>query len=379
MKPLSPLLYTKRNKRKIFASINAVTLAVAFLYILYGFTSSILSMEERAHVLFYKKAASISSFEQKPIDKSLIEDISKNKNVDRIVASNFNYGIRFEIPGASDSAVAVPLRSADVDYFMKAQGIKLIQGNLPKEESQEVAVNKDIAKNRKLKIGDKIGDSINKFDSIPGEYLVVGILDSEALTSILSANDSILPDYKNEEIVLSRSFYVFPKAGKKASMDAYISKVDKTRVVVATEETSNKAFERKLGALKVLDVISILSIIVMVVTVGSTKYAQYINRKEELGLLNALGYNKRNILFRTFKEVVITNAIGFILGIGLGVIMQLFNSKRLWEPLGVRGFLFTTKGFVVAILVPLFTILFSIIPINNLINKLDPIKMIEKN
>lgn len=379
MKPLSPLLYNKRNKKKIFASINAVMVAVCFIWVLYTFTQSILAMVERNAISVYKNAAEVMNYEQKSIDAGLIKDISENKSVDRIIPTVFHYGIAYSVPGVSDRGQAVPLRSLDMDYFMKKEGIRLIQGYLPREGLNEIALNKSIAANRGLKIGDKVGDSVFKYDNLPGEYKIVGILDGEPLISILSANESIFPDYKNEQKALGVSFYVFPRNGKKEAMDSYIAGLPDNKANTFTEDAVNKELYKNLGALRVIDIISILSIIVMVVTVGSSKYAQYINRKEELGLLNAVGYNKGQILSRTFKEVVIVNILGFISGIALGIITSYGLSKGLWEPKGAEGFLFTIKSLTESALIPLFTILFSIIPINNLINKLDPIKMIEKN
>lgn len=378
MKQLSPLLYNRRNKKKILASINAVMVAVCFVWVLYTFTDSILAMVTRNATAIYKNSAAVMRYE-KPIDTSLINEITNNKNVDRIVPTVFKYGISYRIPGSSDIARAVPIRAKDMDYFMKKQGIKLIEGNLPEEGKNEIAINKDIAKNRHVKIGDIVGDGVEKFDSLPGEYKIVGILDSGPTISVLSANESILPGYKNEQTILGGGFYVFPKSGRKAAMDSYIGSLSQSRYDIYTESIVSKDFERDLGSLKVIEVISILAIIVMVITVGSSKYAQYINRKEELGVLNAIGYNKKQILSRTFKEVLIVNVLGFVLGIAMGVIMSYGLARGLWEPVGCKGFLYSAKGLIEGTLVPLFTILFSIIPINNLINKLDPIKMIEKN
>lgn len=379
MKPLSSSLYNKRNKKKIFVSINAVMVAVCFIWVLYTFTQSILVMVNRNATAVYKDSAAIMSYGQKSIDTGIINDISKNENVDRIVPTILKYGIEYSIPGSNDRARAVPIRTEDRDYFMKKLGIKLVEGNLPEEGKNEIAVNKDIAKNRHLKIGDKVGDGVNRFDSIPGVYKITGLLDSEPTISLLSANDSIYPGYKNEQMILKMGFYVFPKDGKKAAMDTYMESLPQSKADISTMSIVSKDFERNLGSLKVIDVISILAIVVMVVTVGSSKYAQYINRKEELGLLNAVGYNKSQILIRTSKEVIIVNLLGFIFGAALGIIMSYVLAGGLWEPVGAKGFLYTTKGFIEGALVPLFTILFSIIPINNLINKLDPIKMIEKN
>jgi putative ABC transport system permease protein len=379
MKPLSPLLYSMRNRKKVFVSIKAVMLAVSFLYILYSFTNSIMDMEMRNGVPIYEKAAVVMNSQGKPIDSSLIKEIKNNENVERVVPTIFNYNIRYKIPGVSDRASAVPIRNSDINYFMEKLGIKLIAGDLPKEGLKEIAINKDIAKNRGVKIGDKVGNNVNQFDTLPGEYEVVGVIDSESLISILSVNNSIYPNYNNEEAAFGTSFYVFSKEGKKAAMDKYISSLPNDKARYEIEKTVKEHAEKASSSLKVMDIIAILSIIVMVINVGSAKYAQYLNRKEELGLLNAIGYNKDQILYKTFKEVVIVNLIGFALGIIGGFIVSYLINKGLWEPSGARGFLYTTKGFVVSVFVPLFTILFSIIPINNLVNKLDPIKMIEKN
>jgi ABC-type antimicrobial peptide transport system permease subunit len=378
MKPLSPILYSIRNKKKIFASINSVMLAVLFLYVLYTFSKTLMEMQRRNHLPIYKNLVSVMSYNQNPIDKKLIKSITSNENVERIIPTIFNYGIRYSILGAADSSIALPIRIADRDYFMKRQGIRLILGELPREGLKEIAINKDIAKNRNIKLGCKVGDSVNKFDDLPGEYVVVGLLESEALISILSVNENIYPNYKDKDYIMGISFYVFPKEGKKAALDKFISSFPKDKVTVTTEAGAFKHFERVSGALKVIDIIAILAIIVMVITVGSSKYVQYINRKEELGLLNAIGYNKNQILGKTLKEVVSINVFGFLLGILLGAIASLGLDKGLWSPRGVTGLLYSSKGFIIAMFVPLFTILFSIIPINSLINKLDPIKMIEK-
>lgn len=379
MKPLSPLLYSKRNKKKVLASINAVTLAVSFLYILYCFSNSIIGMVMRNGIPIYKKAAVVMNCQGKPIDSSIINEIKKNENVERVVPTIFNYHIKFKIPGVSDRASAVPIRKNDINYFMEELDIKLIAGDLPKEGLKEIAINCDIAKNRGVKLGDKVGNNVYQFDDLPGEYEVVGVIDSESLISILSVNDSNYPNYNNEEAAFGTGFYVFSKESKKIAMDKYISNLPNDKVRYEIEKTIIDHAQKASASLKVMDIIAILSIIVMVINVGSAKYAQYLNRKEELGLLNAVGYNKDQILYKAFKEVVIVNLIGFVLGIVGGFIVSYLLNKGLWEPKGARGFLYTTKGFVVSVFVPLFTILFSIIPINNLVNKLDPIKMIEKN
>ncbi|MFA9398349.1 MAG: ABC transporter permease [Clostridiaceae bacterium] len=379
MKAFSPFLYSKRNKRKVFASLNAVIIAVSFLFVLYAFMQSMIFFQERKFLYLYDNIASVSTYGANPIEKEIIEKIKENENVETVIPANRNFSIYYKIPGIIDTSLAIPILEQDRDYFMDKLNIKVLEGRLPKEGLMEIAINKDIAINRKLILGDKVGDSVNKLDNIPGEYEIVGILDDVAVTSIMSVNDRNMPNYKNREELLTRGFYVFPKEDKKEAMDKYISSLEKDKVSITTKEIAVDYFNKSASSTKVIDVIAILSIVVMVLTVGSSKYAQYLNRKEELGVLNALGFNKSQILKRAFNEVVIVNLFGYILGIVLGIILSYLLAKGLWESCGVKGFLYTGKGIVIASFIPLFTILFSIIPINMMINKLDPIKMIEKN
>lgn len=368
MKALSPILYGKRNKSKVFASINSIAIAVMFLFILYNILQSMTNTEYRNSIPKYRNAAEITSYGQDSANDFLIKQINENENIERLISTRFDYTLRITFPGSQDQSVVKPLKKDDVNYFMNKEGIKLVEGRLPKEGTKEIAINKNVAMNRNIKIGDLVGDSINKFDSLPGEYKIVGVLESEAFISIVQANDG---DFN--------SFYAFAKDGKEDSFEKYINSLPKDKLNITTEASAYKHFKSVMGALRVIDIIAILSIVVMVVTVGSSKYAQYYNRKDEFGVLNAIGYNKHFILSKTLKEVSLTNAVGFVIGIVISLIISILMKKFFWNPMGADGCLFTMKGLIVAFFIPMFTILFSIIPINNLINRLDPIRMIEKN
>lgn len=327
----------------------------------------------------YKNAAVIESYGGKPVDDSLIKSIQENENVDKVIPAVLKYKLKYDIPGSSDHASIALVRESDRDYFMKREGIKLVQGRMPKDGAKEIVLNANIAKNRKVKIGDKVGNNINNFDTLPDEYEVVGLLDGRTMTSIVSANESIWPGYENKNDLSKCDFYIFPKQDRKSGMDNYLKGLDDKNIEALTTDSVIKDYNASRGALKVIDVIAILSIIVMVVTVGSSKYAQYLNRKEELGVLNAIGYNKNQILKKVLKEVAVENILGFGFGLLLGFIGSLFLAENLWQPCGVPGVLFTLKGFEVGIFIPLFTILFTIVPVNNVISGMDAIKIIEKN
>lgn len=67
-------------------------------------------------------------------------------------------------------------------------------------------------------------------------------------------------------------------------------------------------------------------------------------------------------------------------------IRSIFNRKKdfgilntlVFVNIGAVGVFFSLKALIITLYIPLFTSLFSFIPVNNMINKIDPISMIEK-
>ena len=80
---------------------------------------------------------------------------------------------------------------------------------------------------------------------------------------------------------------------------------------------------------------------------------------------------------RAFIEVTIANLLGFALGLGLGVLNSVLLNDGAFKSVGAVSIYFSSKAFLMALYIPLFTTLFTLIPVNRMINKLDPIVMIE--
>jgi len=112
--------------------------------------------------------------------------------------------------------------------------------------------------------------------------------------------------------------------------------------------------------------------------VGSSKYVQFFNRKQELGVLNAMGYTKNQIMKRAFIEVAMINLFGFIIGMCLGTLCSVLINNGAFKAAGAIARYYCTKAFIVSLYIPIFTTLFTLIPVNRMISKLDPITMIEQ-
>lgn len=374
MKVLSILNYSRENKTKIISSIIPVLIAVSFLYLINTFVKSIGDSLYKLSISSYKYHATIMSFDNEDIYKKVKND----KNVERVVPFML-YGIKYTIPGNLTFADVVGLKTEDMGYFLEKESIQVHYGRLPKEGEKEIAVNYLVARNKKITIGDNVGNGIDKFDGINGNYKVVGILEGGSMTSIVSFNNEILKDYEDGEKSLSRGILVFPKNNNINEVNKLVESLPKGEAVYDTLNTLDERFYKDMASIELLDVISILSIFLMVITVGSSKYVEFFNRKEEIGILNAIGYKKREILRRAVLEVMIVNTISYILGLFLGIVLSYWMKRNIFEQVGAVGVVFDKKALFVSLYVPLFTTLFTVVPINAMINKLDPIDMIENN
>lgn len=379
MKPLSNINYTLNNKKKFIAGIISVMVAVGFLYILNTFVASIGQSMYRVSISGYAYHARMLPGDlDHPIPAEILAQVKGDKNVERVIPFK-SYGLRYGIPGSLTQVEVIALRAEDMNYFLEKQKIKLIEGRLPAPGKKEIAIASEVGKNKSVGLGDKVGNSVNKFDDIDGEYEIVGVLQGASIFSVVSSNPETMPVSADLTSLEEQGALVFPGPGQLDELNQMLSTLSRGQVNVQTLPVAQDEYGKAMGTLKVLDIISILAILLMVVTVGSSKYIQFLNRKEELGILNAIGYSKREILKRATVEVLAVNFIAYGLGLLQGFLVSLLVKQYLFQAIGAIGVSFDPKALVISTFIPLFITLFTIVPINVMINRLDPINMIENN
>ncbi len=117
---------------------------------------------------------------------------------------------------------------------MKKHNIRLKEGRIPLENHKEVALDYRMSKNKNVKLGDKIGNSIDKNDSLDGEYTVVGIVEGDGYLSFMPYNTTEASINSNNTNMVNNEILVFPKDGKVKEVDNLLLNLPKTEVVVMT-------------------------------------------------------------------------------------------------------------------------------------------------
>ncbi|MGH4122170.1 MAG: ABC transporter permease [Clostridium sp.] len=377
MKPLSALSYSKNNKKKLITSTISILVAVSFLYVFQTVVKSIGDSMYDLNVSPYKNHMTIESIEKdKPIPENIVSNLKDSPNVENIIPFVL-YKTRYVIPGSITDAFILGISPENIEYVMKKHNITLKQGRLPLQNHKEVALDYRMSKNKNAKIGDKIGNSIHKNDSLNGEYIVVGIVEGDSYLSFMPYNTDTTSISTKDKNIVKKSILVFPRENKVKEVDELLLSIPKKGVSVMTLSGMIKLYNKGSSMMHTLDMICILAIIVMVISVGSSKYVQFFSRKQELGILNAMGYTKRELMEKAFWEVLIVNLLGFILGLIFGWLLSVLINDGGFGAIGGVSVHFSIKALLMALYVPLFTTLFTLIPVNRMISKLDPIVMIE--
>ena len=380
MKPLSALKYSINNKKKLITSIISILVAVTFLYCFQTFIKCEYNSMRELYLLPFKTRMMLYSSENnKPIPENIVNTLNTDSNIEKAIPFVY-YQTRYAIPGSLSISPILGIRAEDMEYVIKKHNGTIKEGRLPKEGCKEVALDSRLALNKKVKLGDKIGNSAGKNiknEPLDGEYTIIGIIESPDYLSIMPFSTASVPNATINQALIKKSLLIFPKENKTKEVDNLLLSFPRNQVRATTLSEITKDFNGNSSVLKTLDMLCILSILVMVVSVGSSKYVQFFSRKQEFGVLNAIGYTKTKIMKKAFQEVVLVNLIGYILGIGFGVLASFFVNNASFNAVGAVAVYFYSRAFIVALFVPLFTTLFTLVPVNRMINKLDPIIMIE--
>jgi ABC-type antimicrobial peptide transport system permease subunit len=240
-------------------------------------------------------------------------------------------------------------------------------------------VGDSILKNKHWKVGDKIGSNVDSTERLKGEYEIVGSLKSNgkaAASGIGSLN--YLEKSGNKDFVF---FLIRPKAGKLDSLneDLKMYKNDKlTQIATKVEiEKSVKEFSENIDLL--LWALNIIIVTIITFAVSLLNIIFFMQRANEFGLLAALGYSRRFILFRTFLESVFLIIFGWFLGIFLSEAIYHFISKMYFEPKGLATLtVLEIRTLLFSIPVPIAVAVFSIGTVFWQILRLDPVSIIER-
>jgi|GEM_PF-5811841 len=369
-KPLSYFMYFKSHKKSSIAVVISIGLAILLIGAIQLYVTEMSEANARGDSNYENMTAVYKN--NKPVPKEVLDKIKKDTSVDKVVkVVRFQYMIR-SVLGTDSDFEGFYADEDDIKYIMDKLKVKFDKGSYVKNGDNKILINENAAKFKKVSIGDFVGSDVRKDDYFPGKYKINGILKGDNMLSFIAVDSANLEkgNYR---------YLVFPKKGKLAEMNKFINSI-------STNGIENYTYEKLLTFQKdalngfdtVFNLIIILIIIVMSTVLGNSSYINYMRRRSEIGILKAMGYTREKIILRMVKEIGISSLFGFAFGyLVLFIFEKAYNSLYLYSR-GLSMFHIDLSLFPKLLAIPLFITIFSIIPVSRLLEKVEPISIIER-
>jgi ABC-type lipoprotein release transport system permease subunit len=326
------------------------------------------------------------------VDPGVAAQVRAHSSVAQVIPA-VELGLDVQVPPLSWPISVYGVSENDLRTLVNLYGVQVKEGHLPRPHTNEFVLSEAVALNRDLHVGDKIGQPVDKDDKgIPTEMVVVGILSPpQALLRTGPPQDGGGNDLwwgfasyeylTNHELYASHPMHllVIPNEGQKAEMDAWLREEVNPELVEAYTFEWMRMNYRLLALifLAVFGVVEIIIAIVAAVALAVLSYIFFAQRREEFGVLHAIGHSRPWLVMRTVQEAASTIGLAWLLSAvvcGLGLVgVQL----GLYAPRGLSLNFFNPVPWLFTLPIPVAVIAASGGLVARMLRKLDPVTIIE--
>jgi ABC-type antimicrobial peptide transport system permease subunit len=268
--------------------------------------------------------------------------------------------LKIKSVGADAKFKGYVLGQEETAEFIKKMDIRISKGSLPRPG--EIIVNEHILRAKGLDVGDycTVNDK---------RYLISGILAGENVTSF-TVDD--VPEK-------SREYLVVFKDGMMESAAKMLNGYSKTKLSVwGYHENVEYVEETLAGTRDLLNLMVVSSIIFLSIVIGNYSRIFYIHRIREFGVLKAIGYSRKKLLSKVLLEILVTSCAGLAAGFLLMAIVNWLVSVLYMYPNGNAPVQMRWGIMPKLIPIPLAISVFVFMPVSRLLDKIDPIVIIER-
>ncbi|MDP4091773.1 MAG: hypothetical protein Q8920_00255 [Bacillota bacterium] len=368
-KPLSAYKYFLNNKKRSFSMILAIAVsilaAMVFQLVFYAVAESgRMSMSGRLDYLTV-----VYPGDNGIVTKNITDKIKGSSNLEKIVPMLVSTTDYYHLFGNLNIPV-YEINSENLSYVIDRLGMKLVTGSLPKPDSNEILLDEKTLKNKGKRLGDYFGREINPDEKMPGKNKIAGVLKGDCLIGLMITNNSLYQQ---------NGYLMFAKDGKLDSLNQVVTNVSSLDAKIQTKEYAEKFRKEELGTLLTASsIIAVIIIFIMSFAAGNSSYAQYFSRRYEFAMLQSLGYSRFRILIRAAKEILLINIAGLIMGILLLLIVALGLKILIFDPKGYPFVFISPGGLFLALIIPMCTMVFSLIPAWWTLSRVDHMDIVEK-
>jgi len=384
-KPLSSLTFYLRHRRRgvmLVVSMALMILGIAFPVFL--FSAMFDAMEPGFEYLRY--VSGVSPGTGHAVDPGVTAQIRSHSAAARVVpAMSLWLGVLVP-PGGGPGVNIYGIAEGELPVLMNLFGVHLVEGRLPHARSNEIIISEAVALNRGLRVGDTVGrpaqagDEADPLitDDIPAEMVVVGLLSCDDLWLGFASFEYL----ESHELTSSRPVHllVLPAEGHKHELDAWLEEsVASTQTDVNTYDAYRREFQQETRVMLLLfATVECIIAIVAAIALATLNYIFFAQRREEFGILHAVGRSRPWLVLRTVKETGGVVAVAWLIGAAVCVVSLVCAQATIYAPRGLSLDLFNLVPWLFTLPIPLAVVAVSTGTIGRMLRKLDPVSTIER-
>ena len=354
MRPLSAIKYIRSCIGKLLPIIITVCLGVAIMYFMVMFVAQLGKSVNIMGLYPYENASMVWGGE-KGIDDSdskKIIDYSKSKGAPTFIVDG--YSISYRIIVGKTGGTVLMVDKEDINDIISKLKLTLSEGSLPQKHG-EILLDERLAKNYGLSVGSVVNKNtdgwyINMDLKIAGIYtgkaaMGIGILDKQYLN-------------------LGDPYVSLAITGPTESMEDINNYIDQfsSKYTVNTFQSESKMLDKLNGPITAMELFcGGILVCVIGIFIANITSIQYTVRKKELELLHAIGYSRGYIVMKSFKEMSIAALIGYVLGVGVAILIGWIMNIYMLEENGTAMTLILPKDIIMMLIIPLCLSLFSML------------------
>jgi hypothetical protein len=375
--PLRATLYLRRNWRSLLPVVLIIALATSLLVLVITPTNTFRRTNE-ADLAALRQFTIVAPLREKDFSPSLLQLLDMNPDMDRSIAARV-FWIRYPMWIGEAFCPLILLEPAETQPMLGRLGVSLSSGRLPRVDSPEVVLHRDVAAARGLAVGDRFGAIVDPDDATPGEYEIVGLLDGRARVALGDYAHGAAPTY-----ITSRSGdfqMVFAMPGRKAGSDSFLNDIRQdggTVLQVIDDAYVQKRLDKALENLPLLQrsmAVAAASIVALVVAL--LKVIVFRSRIGEFGVLIAIGRTRGRLLRKLAAETIITSLFGWLAGLVLGYAGLAAYDHLALAPRGILLDVHDPNAAIITAILPIIAVTASVLALRHQLAKVDPIMILQ--
>lgn len=366
MKRINPLRYYLNNKKKMILLLAIISIAVFCISSIMTLVSSVYDTSKKANVDVFNYFSIMQESRE-----NASEWVSENK--DSFICYDVNVtttSITTVLGTTSSYIIAV----GDMEGLITELNVNITEGKNPSEGMGEILLNSNVAKNKKLKVGDHIGDF-----TVSGIFdgdMQVGFCYMSDFSNIYGSNSTSMLIVPTERVSIKKVNELCNEYSNDDKNDN--SGVDK-KVELVTMETQLESLNDEFETMNlIMNIIVIMVSVSLAIAVAAFVYTSYANRDEEFAIYYALGYGTRDIIRLILEETIYISVFAYALGNGISVIIMKIVESQVYKPIGQVMNVVSGQNISFTLIIPLLVILFSGVPVIHKLRKMDLLMLIER-